>query len=65
VLFCEASFLDIDREKASKRGHLTAKQAGCVAREAGVKELKVFHFSPRYESSPDKLYQEAAQEFKK
>jgi len=65
LLFCEASFLDRDREKASERGHLTAKQAGFVAREAGVKELRVFHFSPRYEGSQDKLYQEAEQEFKK
>jgi ribonuclease Z len=65
LLFCEASFLDRDREKASERGHLTAKQAGFIARESGVKELRVFHFSPRYESIPDKLYQEAEQEFKK
>jgi len=65
LLFCEASFLDRDREKASERGHLTAKQAGFLAHEAGVKELRVFHFSPRYEGSPEKLYQEAEQEFKK
>jgi len=65
VLFCEAAFLDRDRDKATERGHLTAKQAGFVAREAGVKDLRVFHFSPRYEGSPEKLYQEAEQEFKK
>lgn len=65
VLFCEAAFLDRDRDKATERGHLTAKQAGFVAREAQVKALRVFHFSPRYEGSQDKLYQEAEQEFKK
>ncbi len=65
VLYCEASFLDRDREKAAERGHLTAKQAGAAACEAGVKELQVYHFSPRYESCPDELYREAEQEFKR
>ncbi len=64
LLFCEAAFLDRDRDKARERGHLTAKQAGAAARKAGVKELRVFHFSPRYESCPDLLYKEAEKEFK-
>ena len=64
LLFCEAAFLDRDRDKAFERGHLTAKQAGFAAREAGVANLQVFHFSPRYETAPGLLYQEAQQEFK-
>lgn len=64
VIFCEAAFLERDREKAFKRGHLTARQAGYIAREAGAKELKVIHFSPRYEDCPELLFQEAQQEFK-
>ncbi len=64
LLFCEAAFLDRDRGKAFERGHLTAKQAGFAAREAGAASLQVFHFSPRYEAVPELLHQEAQQEFK-
>ncbi len=64
ILFCEAAFLEKDSDKAVARGHLTARQAGFIAREAGVRELQVYHFSPRYEHCPELLYQEAQQEFK-
>jgi ribonuclease Z len=63
VLFCEAAFLEKDRAKAGDRGHLTAQQAGTIARAAGVKTLHVFHFSPRYEHCPELLYAEAQQAF--
>lgn len=65
ILICEAAFLEKDKAKARARGHLTARQAGFIAREAGVAELKVTHFSPRYEHCPQLLYQEAEQEFKR
>ena len=63
VLYCEAAFLDRDRGKALERGHLTAKQAGCAARDAGVADLQIFHFSPRYETLAGLLYQEAQEAF--
>ncbi len=65
MLYCEAAFLDRDGEKALDRGHLTARQAGMAAREAGAADLQVFHFSPRYEAAPELVYEEARQEFKK
>jgi ribonuclease Z len=64
LFFCEAAFLDRDRDKAFERGHLTAQQAGFAARAAGVASLQVFHFSPRYETAPGLLYQEAQAAFK-
>ena len=59
VFFCEAPFLDQDREKAQSRYHLTAKQAGILARKAQVRELVVFHFSPRYTGLAEQIRGEA------
>ena len=59
LFFCEAGFLDRDRERAEERGHLTARQAGELARQAKVKKLQVFHFSPKYEQEATLLYREA------
>jgi len=64
ILFCEGSFLSRDRAKAEERGHLTAQQAGLIARQARVKALQIYHFSPRYESCPEALYQEAERAFR-
>ncbi len=63
VFFCEATYLDREAEKASERYHLTARQAGLLARKANVRELVVFHFSPRYTGQEELLYREAKDEF--
>ena len=63
VFYCEAPYLDQDADKARERHHLTARQAGLMARKAGVRELVVFHFSPRYTGQGDAIYQEAKEEF--
>ncbi len=63
TFYCEAPFLDQDREKAAQRYHLTAKQAGRLGRQAGAKELIVFHFSPRYTGLENQLHEEARREF--
>ncbi len=63
VFYCEAPYLDQDADKARERHHLTARQAGLMARKAGARELVVFHFSPRYTGQKDAIYQEAREEF--
>lgn len=63
-LFIEAPFLDSDKKSVPKKQHLTARQAGKIAANAGVKQLNVFHFSPRYSGFADKLQTEAFDSFK-
>jgi len=57
-LFIEATFLDADRERARERHHLTAHQAGRLARRAGVARAVPFHFSPRYQGMEERLREE-------
>jgi len=38
-------------EKANRYGHSTARQAGLVAKDAGVRTLVLTHVSPRYEET--------------
>ena len=47
-LYHEATYDDSLRVKAHKRYHSTALEAATVAREAGVKQLILGHFSKRY-----------------
>jgi ribonuclease Z len=63
LFYCESPFLDEDVDQASKRYHLTARQAGLLGREARVRRLEVFHFSPRYEGRADEIYAEARAAF--
>jgi ribonuclease Z len=63
LFFCEAPFLEADLDQASRRYHLTARQAGALARAARVRRLEVFHFSPRYEGRYGDILAEARAEF--
>jgi len=47
-LFIESVFLDADREHAQRKNHLTARQAGEIARLVGARAVVPFHFSARY-----------------
>ena len=58
-LFIEAAFLDQDLELANIKHHLTARQAGHLAGTAQVKQMTVFHFSPRYTGMEEQLREEA------
>ncbi len=64
VLYIETFFLDEDRDRACERYHLTAKEAGIIAREAGVRRFEALHFSSKYMKISERLLEEAEREFK-
>ena len=64
-LFIEAAFMHCDREIASRKYHLTAREAGEIAAEAGVKRFSLFHFSPRYTNRAGEIQKEAMESFLK
>lgn len=63
LFYCEAPYLDRDADKALERYHLTARQAGLMAKKADVRHLVVFHFSPRYTGEGDTIVREAMEAF--
>jgi ribonuclease Z len=48
LLFIEAVFMERDAEHGQRKFHLTARQAGEIARAAHVGSVIPMHFSPRY-----------------
>lgn len=64
IFYCESPYLEQDADKARDRYHLTAHQAGIMAKKAGVRELVVFHFSPRYTGLGHRIEAEAQQAFR-
>jgi ribonuclease Z len=63
ILFIEATFLEADMALAKARHHLTARQAGTIARLAGVKRIVTLHHSPRYRENGHRLADEARDAF--
>ncbi|HET9645966.1 MAG TPA: MBL fold metallo-hydrolase [Burkholderiaceae bacterium] len=58
-LFIESVFLEEDKAHAERKNHLTARQAGDIARRVRAKEITPFHHSPRYEGRAEDLAHEA------
>ena len=61
--FVEAPFLQEEAERAASKHHLTATQAGELARRAGVSRVIPFHFSPKHTDAADQLEQEVQEAF--
>jgi len=64
MLYIESAFRHEDQALARQKYHLTTTQAGSIAREAGVENMQVFHFSTRYMHAEQVLYNEARAAFK-
>ncbi len=64
LLFIETTFLQDHMETAARKYHLTAQQAGTLARRAHVKRMVPFHFSPKYKMTPHVLAEEAMKAFR-
>jgi ribonuclease Z len=60
LIVCEATFLDADAELAPAYGHLTARQAGQIAAESGVRTLVLSHFSQRYAHQDQRRFADEA-----
>jgi ribonuclease Z len=64
LLFIESVFLEEDAAHGAQKQHLTARQAGAIAREAGVRHVVPFHFSPRYAGREQALRDELEAAFR-
>ncbi|HKI03629.1 MAG TPA: MBL fold metallo-hydrolase [Thermoanaerobaculia bacterium] len=63
TLFIETAFTYEEERRAAEKYHLTARQAGWLAREAGARRLVPFHFSPKHTGEADRLVREAMEAF--
>jgi ribonuclease Z len=64
ALYCESNYAEAEAELAREHHHLTARQAAEIARDCEVKELRLFHFSARYEDR-EPLFHEARAVFER
>jgi ribonuclease Z len=63
IFYCEAYFMEKNRDLATERFHLTTRECGRIARLAGVRNLYPMHFSPRYHGHEKDLIREIREEF--
>jgi ribonuclease Z len=63
LLIHEATFSDDEQERAQETRHSTGREAGRVAREAGVRRLILTHLSTRHDVDFSRLLAQARDEF--
>lgn len=49
LVYHEATYMEVDRQKAHERYHATAREAALLAKESGAERLIIGHFSSRYQ----------------
>ena len=62
-LFIECAFSHGDAALAADRNHLTATQAGRLARRAGVRRVEAMHISSRYADCEATILDEMSRAF--
>jgi ribonuclease Z len=65
LLISEAVYAESESKLAKEYKHLTAKQAGIIAKKAKVKKLIITHLSQRYDQKGSPIFNEARKVFKK
>ena len=55
LLYIESVFAEAESDHALRKNHLTAPQAGHIARRLRAKKVVPFHFSPRYRGREEAL----------
>ncbi len=64
LLICEGMFMDDVADQAKEKKHMTARQAGIIARDSNSRRMALIHYSPRYtDKELDGLLKEAREEF--
>ncbi len=64
LLVCESSFSSKNSKEAKEHLHLTAEQAGKIAKQAKVQKLILTHISQRYEQNIQELLSDAKKQYK-
>jgi len=62
LLICEGMFSNDVEDQAKEKKHMTARQAGIIARDASVKKMGLIHYSPRYTDNELSVLLQQAQE---
>jgi len=63
LLVHDATFAESEVDRARETGHATAREAGEIAQQAGVRRLALTHVSPRYAGDASVLAAEAREAF--
>lgn len=58
-LYCDAYYREREARQAKTHGHLLAREAGALARDARVRSLVLMHLAPRYRGQWEALVREA------